>query len=48
MPTHGIQNFGTYPFDTELSDNEQDDTQEYVPINQPPPSKFQKTVGEPR
>ena len=28
-------NFGTDPFDTELPDNEQDEIQEYVPINRP-------------
>ena len=35
-------NFGTDPFDTELADNEQDDIQEYVPINHPPSLEISK------
>ena len=35
-------NFGTDPFDTELPDNEQDDIQEYVPINRPPSLEIKK------
>ena len=35
-------NFGTDPFDTELPENEQDDIQEYVPINRPPSLEFSK------
>ena len=38
-------NFGTDPFDTELPDNEQDDIQEYVPINRPPSLKISKNSG---
>ena len=34
MPTWDT-NFDADPFDTELPDNEQDDIQEFVPINQP-------------
>ena len=42
-------NFGTNPFDTELPDTEQDDIQEYVPINHPPslPRNFKKQWGSP-
>ena len=35
MPTWDT-NFDADPFDTELPDNEQDDIQEFVPINHPP------------
>ena len=38
-------NFGTDPFDTELPDNEQDDIQEYVPINRPPSLEISKNSG---
>ena len=39
-------NFGTDPFDTEFPDNEQDDIQEYEPINRPPSLEIpKKTVG---
>ena len=38
-------NFGTDPFDTELPDNEQDDIQEYVPINHPPSLEISKNSG---
>ena len=39
-------NFGTDPFDTELPDNEQDDIQDYVPINHPPSLEISKNSGE--
>ena len=38
-------NFCTDPFDTELPDNEQDDIQEYVPINRPPSLEISKNSG---
>ena len=38
-------NFGTDPFDTELPDNEQDEIQEYVPINRPPSLEISKNSG---
>ena len=38
-------NFGTDPFDTELPDNEQDDIQEYVPINHPTSLESSKNSG---
>ena len=38
-------NFGTDPFDTELPDNEQDDIQEYVPMNHPPSLEISKNSG---
>ena len=38
-------NFGTDPVDTELPDNEQDDIQEYVPINRPPSLEISKNSG---
>ena len=38
-------NFGTNPFDTELPDTEQDDIQEYVPINHPPSLEISKNSG---
>ena len=38
-------NFGTDPFDTELPDNEQDDIQEYVPINRPHSLEISKNSG---
>ena len=38
-------NFGADPFDTELPDNEQDDIQEYVPINHPPSIEISKNSG---
>ena len=39
------KNFGTDPFDTELPDNEQDDIQDYVPINHPPSLEISKNSG---
>ena len=38
--------FGTNPFDTELPDDEQDDIQEYVPINHPPSVENSKNSGQ--
>ena len=38
-------NFGTDPFDTKLPDNEQDDIQEYVPVNHPPSLETSKNSG---
>ena len=40
--------FGSNLFDTELPNNEQDDIQEYVPINHPPSLEISKISGEPR
>ena len=39
--------FGAIPFDTNLPDSEQDDIQEYVPINSPPTLEFSKNSGSP-
>ena len=38
-------NFGADPFDTELPNNEQDDIQEYVPINHTPSLEISKNSG---
>ena len=38
-------NFGTDPFETELPDNEQEDIQEYVPVNRPPSLEISKNSG---
>ena len=38
-------NFGTDPFETELPDNEQEDIQEYAPINRPPSLGISKNSG---
>ena len=40
-------NFVSNPFDTELFDNEQDDIQEYVPINHPPTLEISNNSGGP-
>ena len=38
-------NFGTDPFETELPKIEQDDIQEYIPINHPPSLEISKNSG---